>query len=62
MRSQTLQVVVNTTQADDHAESDGLLIRQVAIENAVPLFTALDTVSAFLDVLESRSFTVSEMK
>jgi len=62
LRSQTLQVVVNTTQADDHAESDGLLIRQVAIENAVPLFTALDTVSAFLDVLESRSFTVSEMK
>ncbi|MDY5161879.1 carbamoyl-phosphate synthase large subunit [Leuconostoc citreum] len=62
LRSQRLQVVINTTQADDRAESDGRLIRNAAIENAVPLFTALDTVSAFLDVLESRSFTVNEMK
>ena len=62
LRAQKLQVVINTTQADDRAESDGRLIRNAAIENAVPLFTALDTVSAFLDVLESRSFTVNEMK
>ena len=62
LRAQKLQVVINTTQADDRAESDGRLIRNAAIENAVPLFTALVTVSAFLDVLESRSFTVNEMK
>lgn len=62
LRLQKLQVVINTTQADDRAESDGRLIRNAAIENAVPLFTALDTVNAFLDVLESRSFTVNEMK
>lgn len=62
LKSQKLQVVINTTQADDRAESDGRLIRNAAIENAVPLFTALDTVNAFLDVLESRSFTVNEMK
>ncbi len=62
LRAQKLQVVINTTQADDRAESDGRLIRNAAIENAVPLFTALDTVNAFLDVLESRSFTVNEMK
>ncbi|MGX7051575.1 carbamoyl-phosphate synthase large subunit [Leuconostoc palmae] len=62
LRDQKLQVVINTTQADDRAESDGKLIRNAAIENAVPLFTALDTVNAFLDVLESRSFAVNEMK
>ncbi|ORI79878.1 hypothetical protein BMS90_05850, partial [Leuconostoc mesenteroides subsp. mesenteroides] len=61
LRQQKVQVVINTTQADDRAESDGRLIRNAAIENAVPLFTALDTVSAFLEVLESRSFTVKEM-
>ena len=61
LRQQKVQVVINTTQADDRAESDGRLIRNAAIENALPLFTALDTVSAFLEVLESRSFTVKEM-
>ncbi|WP_084007649.1 hypothetical protein [Leuconostoc mesenteroides] len=61
LRQQKVQVVINTTQADDRAESDGRLIRNAAIENAVPLFTALDTVSAFLEVLESRIFTVKEM-
>ena len=62
LRAQKLQVVINTTQADDQLNQTERLIRNAAIENAVPLFTALDTVSAFLDVLESRSFTVNEMK
>ena len=62
LREQKLQIVINTTQADERAESDGRLIRNAAIENAVPLFTALDTVKAFLEVLESRSFTVKEMQ
>ncbi|MDF7626606.1 carbamoyl-phosphate synthase large subunit [Lactobacillaceae bacterium L1_55_11] len=61
LRDQKLQVVVNTTQVDDRAEEDGQRIRAAAIENGVPLFTALDTVKAFLDVLESRSFTVNEL-
>ena len=38
---------------------DGLQIRQLATENNVTLFTALDTVSVLLDVLEETTLTVS---
>lgn len=61
IRSQSLQVVINTAEADERVAADGQLIRDAAIENAVPLFTALDTVKAFIDILESRSFSAEEM-
>ena len=40
-------------------EGDGLQIRQLATENNVTLFTALDTVRVLLDVLEETTLTVS---
>ena len=40
-------------------EGDGLQIRQLATENNVTLFTALDTVKVLLDVLEETTLTVS---
>jgi carbamoyl-phosphate synthase large subunit len=40
-------------------EGDGLHIRQLATENNVTLFTALDTVKVLLDVLEETTLTVS---
>ena len=62
IRDGRLQIVINTTQADESAENDGRMIRNTAIENAIPLFTNLDTVSALLRVLETRSFDVESMK
>ena len=61
MRDGKLQIVVNTTRQDGTTMSDGRLIRNAAIENAVPLFTAFDTVAALLSVLESQSFAVTPM-
>ncbi len=50
--------VINTKDpASD--ENDGLQIRQIATEYNVTMFTALDTVSALLDVLEETTLTIS---
>ncbi|AZZ61037.1 carbamoyl-phosphate synthase large subunit [Oenococcus sp. UCMA 16435] len=62
MRQGKLQIVINRLKTDEALESDGQAIRAAAIENGVPLFTSLDTVAAFLQVLESRSFNVSPIK
>ncbi|MBQ9993482.1 MAG: carbamoyl-phosphate synthase large subunit, partial [Clostridia bacterium] len=40
-------------------ENDGMQIRQCATENNVTIFTALDTVSVLLDVLEETTLTIS---
>lgn len=39
-------------------DKDGQMIRSSAIEQGVPLFTALDTAVAMLRVLESRTFSI----
>ena len=41
-----------------HAK-DGAAIRNLATENNVTIFTALDTVSVLLDVLEETTLTIS---
>lgn len=58
IRAGQLQIAVNTTKPEGSVENDGRLIRNAAIENAVPLFTNFDTVAALLRVLEARSFDV----
>ena len=40
-------------------ESDGAQLRQLATENNVTIFTALDTVKVLLDVLEETTLTIS---
>jgi len=62
MRSGHLQLAINTTRPDGSTQSDGRAIRNAAIENAVPLFTAFDTVAALLSVLEIQGFGVTAMK
>jgi carbamoyl-phosphate synthase large subunit len=54
-----LQLVINSTHQDVATVNDSRLIRNAAIENAVPLFTAFDTVKALLSVLESQAFTIT---
>lgn len=61
LRNGHLQIAINTTRQDGTTISDGQRIRHAAIENAVPLFTAFDTVGALLRVLESQGFTVTAM-
>ena len=39
--------------------TDGRIMRQVAVENNITMFTSLDTVRVLLDVLEETSICVS---
>ncbi|MEQ9809519.1 carbamoyl-phosphate synthase large subunit [Streptococcus jiangjianxini] len=56
VRSGKVQAIVNTVGTKRTADKDGQMIRRSAIEQGVPLFTALDTADAMLKVLESRGF------
>ncbi|MHA8138413.1 carbamoyl-phosphate synthase large subunit [Lactobacillaceae bacterium Scapto_B20] len=61
LKEDSLQVVVNTVDNTKRAANDESQIRAMAIENEVPLFTGLDTVDAFLSVLESQSFAIQPL-
>ncbi|MGT2666106.1 carbamoyl-phosphate synthase large subunit [Streptococcus rifensis] len=56
IRQGRVQAIINTVGTKRTAGEHGAMIRQAAVENGVPLFTALDTANAMLKVLESRSF------
>ena len=59
MRQGHIAYFINTKDPGDSAETDGALLRQVATEYNVTMFTALDTVKALLDVLEETTLTIS---
>ncbi|AVK63567.1 carbamoyl-phosphate synthase large subunit [Lactobacillus sp. CBA3606] len=61
MEAGQVQVVINTVSDEEQAENDGTLIRNTAIAHGIPLFTALDTVAAILQVLESQSFVTQAL-
>ena len=53
LRKGHVSYVVNTTSNEnDETSHDGFMIRRVATENDVTIFTSLDTVKVLLDVLE----------
>ncbi|WWY82037.1 carbamoyl-phosphate synthase large subunit [Pediococcus pentosaceus] len=52
-----IQMVINTISDSTTSAVDGIKIRSTALTYGVPLFTALDTVDAILQVLESQAFT-----
>ncbi len=58
LRQGHIAYVINTK---DHGsnENDGWMIRQIATEYNVTMFTALDTVKVLLDVLEETTLTIS---
>ncbi|CAI2621733.1 carbamoyl-phosphate synthase large subunit [Apilactobacillus apinorum] len=58
---QHLKLVVNTIDSTETTFDDEAKIRAAAIENAVPLFTALDTVASLLTVLEDQTLTVNPL-
>ena len=56
VRAKKVQAIVNTVGTKRTFDEVGSTIRSSAIEQGVPLFTALDTADAMVRVLESRSF------
>ncbi|MDD5954750.1 MAG: carbamoyl-phosphate synthase large subunit [Firmicutes bacterium] len=58
LRQGHIAYVINTRDPGAN-ENDGIQIRQIATEYNVTMFTALDTVSALLDVLEETTLTIS---
>ena len=60
LRQGHIAYVINTKDpGSNNSDSDGHQIRQLATENNVTIFTALDTVKALLDVLEETTLTIS---
>ena len=60
LRQGHIAYVLNTKDpGDDGSENDGHQIRQLATENNVTIFTAMDTVRVLLDVLEETTLTIS---
>ena len=58
IRQGHIAYVINTRDPGENS-SDGAHIRQIATENNISLFTALDTVKVLLDVLEETTLTIS---
>ena len=55
-----LAYIINTSDiGSDNTTSDGYEIRKLATENNDNIFTALDTVSALLEVLEETTLCIS---
>ncbi len=60
LRQGHIAYVINTkAPSTDGSDNDGHQIRNVATENNVTIFTALDTVRVLLDVLEETTLTIS---
>ncbi|MBR0426730.1 MAG: carbamoyl-phosphate synthase large subunit [Clostridia bacterium] len=60
MRKGYVSYVISTRDLESiNQESDGAKIRGCAVENNIPMFTALDTVNVLLDVLEEKTLGIS---
>lgn len=62
LRQEKIDLVINTMGHDLDKTSDGFVIRQTAIQQNIPLLTALDTADALLKALEGRSFATESIK
>ena len=61
LRDGQIDLVINTMGHDIEKNSDGFIIRQMAIQQNVPLLTALDTADALLKSLENISFATKSL-
>lgn len=61
LKNGDIDLVINTMGHDVEKNSDGFIIRQMAIQQNVPLLTALDTADALLVALENRSFAAQSL-
>jgi carbamoyl-phosphate synthase large subunit len=51
MQKGYVDFVVNTPTLGNNSKKDGFKIRRVAVENGIDIFTSLDTISLFSDIL-----------
>ncbi|MBA8759250.1 carbamoyl-phosphate synthase large subunit [Staphylococcus schleiferi subsp. coagulans] len=56
-----VQIVINTMTKGKTIERDGFQIRRASVENGVPCLTSLDTANALTNVIESMTFSMSNM-
>ncbi|MCC5888933.1 MAG: carbamoyl-phosphate synthase large subunit [Alkalibacterium sp.] len=61
IQSNQVDLVVNTMGKNVDAMHDGFSIRKASIEKGIPLMTSLDTVSAIISVLESKTFLTAAL-
>lgn len=63
IRAGYVSYVINTrsTMSSPSSNSDGVIIRQCAIQNGVTVLTSLDTVKVILDVLEETTISISKI-
>lgn len=61
LKKENIDLVINTMGHDLEKSSDGFIIRQTAIQQNIPLLTALDTAEALLTALENRSFSTESL-
>lgn len=61
LKQEKIDLVINTMGHDLEKNSDGFIIRQTAIQQNIPLLTALDTADALLTALENRSFATESL-
>ncbi|CAM4213183.1 carbamoyl-phosphate synthase large subunit [Erysipelothrix aquatica] len=61
IRNKEIQMVINTVSGESQTITDGFLIRRVATEQGIPLFTSLDTSQAMLHVIASKIVTPWEL-
>ncbi|WP_056961415.1 carbamoyl-phosphate synthase large subunit [Fructilactobacillus florum] len=61
MLRKQIQLVVNTVSQDCKSEHDAAQIRNVAIAHGIPVFSSLDTLTAMIQMLEDRAFTVNSL-
>lgn len=54
LKEGNLQFILNTGDFEKNTAKDGFMIRRVAVEQAIPLLTSLDTAEALLQVLEAK--------
>lgn len=62
IRNGEIDLVVNTWTLGGEPQRDGFRIRRAAVENGVACLTSLDTLSALLDVMEARAFSVNPLE
>ncbi len=61
LKHKQVMMVINTPSLSQSSEDDGALIRRVAIEQHIPLFTSLDTANAITKVLKARLMEVHSL-
>ncbi len=60
IRQRKLAYIINTSEVGQTGSTnDGYMIRKIATENNVSIFTSLDTVRVLLDVLDETTLTIS---